>query len=82
MRAIRNDATRVHFENVREEVSPHGKGVVKITAKGWGYAYNVRALPGPKRGRRRDRAVPVRDQKAPNVAVSLDHRPGLLERHP
>jgi hypothetical protein len=82
MRAIRSDSTRVHFENVRQEESPHGKGIVKVAVKGWGYARNVRTLPPPQRGRRRDRAVPLWDQEAPDVVVSSEHRPEVLESNP
>lgn len=80
MRNARRDSVRTHVQNVREEVSPHGKGIVPVKAAGWGYARNVRAVPAGKRGRRSG-AVPVRNSEAANVAVSPDNRPGLLESH-
>lgn len=37
MRASRADQSRVHFENVRDERCPHGKGIRRVPVTGWGY---------------------------------------------
>ena len=76
MRAMRNDATRVHFENVREEESPHGKGIVKVTVAGWGYAPTVRRVPDQRNRRPGSGAVSLRGREDP-VAVLTDDGSGL-----
>lgn len=37
MRSLRSDQSRVHFENVKEERCPHGRGIRKVAVPGWGY---------------------------------------------
>lgn len=36
MRSLRSDQSRVHFENVREEPSPHPRELVRVPVPGWG----------------------------------------------
>jgi hypothetical protein len=80
MRSARRDGERTHVQNVREQVSPHGKGIVPVTVLGWGYARDVRAVQAGKRGRRSG-PVFIRDSQATNVVVPPDDGSKLLETH-
>lgn len=77
LRNGRESDVRNHFENVREEVSPHGKGIRKVLVPGWGYAGAVRRMRGHGSGRD-NRPVPVRVEEAPRMAMPSDHGAEVL----